>query len=328
MRTTFASILCLAATPLALAAQHLVVVGGTGVIAYTPNNVTAAVGDTVVFEFHQKNHTVTQSTLASPCTPLANGFDSGFVPVAANATQFTRAVFTVQDTNPVWAYCQQAGHCQQGMVFAINPGTEFAAFQATATGGAAPASGSGTASAAPAGATSTTGSTGGATNHVVVVGGTGVLTYQPSSLTAAVGDTITFQFNVKNHTATQSSFSDPCRKLEFTSTTGQVGFDSGFMAVAAGTTVFPTFTVTVNDTTPIWVYCRQTGHCGQGMVFAANAPATGNTFTAFQALAMQINGTGTNTTTGSGYGSSAVRTSTFGLGAALGLVLAVAAVLL
>jgi hypothetical protein len=33
------------------------------------------------------------------------------------------------------------------------------------------------------------------------------------------------------------------------------------------------------------VYCRQTGHCTQGMVFAANAPATGNTFDAYLANA-------------------------------------------
>jgi len=326
MRTSFASLLCLAATPLALAAEILVTVGGTGIIAYTPNQVTANVGDTVVFEFHQKNHTVTQSTFASPCTPLANGFDSGFVPVDANQTTgFTRAVFTVQDTNPVWAFCRQADHCELGMVFAINPGTEFAAFQAAATAGAA----NGTTSGTGYGGTGTgtgTGTTTGATNHVVIVGGT-ELTYSPSSITAAIGDTITFEFQEKNHTATQSSFADPCRKLELTSTTGQVGFDSGFMPVAADTTQFPTFTVTVNDTTPLWVYCRQTGHCGQGMVFAVNAPATGNTFTAFQALAKQLNGSSTTSSTGYG-SSSAVRTPTFGMGAALGLVLAFAALVL
>jgi plastocyanin len=327
MRTSFASLLCLAATPLALAAEILVTVGGTGIIAYSPNTVTANVGDTVVFEFHQKNHTVTQSTFDSPCTPLANGFDSGFVPVAANVTSgFTRAVFTVQDTNPVWAYCRQEGHCQQGMVFAINPGTQFAAFQSAATGGASSTTTNGTGYGGTGTGTGTGTTTGSGTNHVVIVGGT-ELTYSPSSITAAVGDTITFEFQQKNHTATQSSFSDPCRKLELTSTTGQVGFDSGFMAVAAGTTQFPTFTVTVNDTSPLWVYCRQTGHCGQGMVFAANAPATGNTFTQFQATAKQLNGS-TSTTTGSGYGSSAVRTPTLGLGAALGLVLAFAALVL
>ena len=34
-------------------------------------------GDTVIFTFKQKNHTVTQSSLNTPCSPLASGFDSG-----------------------------------------------------------------------------------------------------------------------------------------------------------------------------------------------------------------------------------------------------------
>ncbi|KAJ7043145.1 hypothetical protein C8F04DRAFT_911293, partial [Mycena alexandri] len=56
-----------------------VTVGGTGVIAYTPNFVQANVGDVVQFIFQQKNHTITQSTLASPCSPKPDGFDSGFL---------------------------------------------------------------------------------------------------------------------------------------------------------------------------------------------------------------------------------------------------------
>jgi hypothetical protein len=48
------------------------------------------------------------------------------------------------------------------------------------------------------------------------------------------------------------------------------------------------------QTTPVWVYCRQTGHCGQGMVFAVNAVDDGpNSFSAFQAKAKQLNGTAT-----------------------------------
>ena len=81
-------------------------------------------------------------------------------------------------------------------------------------------------------------------------------------------------------------------------------FDS--MPVAANVTDnFPTYTITVNDSSPIWVYCAQAAgtpasHCGQGMVFAANAVESGsNTFEAFVSLAKQLNGTsssGSNTT--------------------------------
>lgn len=69
--------------------------------------------------------------------------------------------------------------------------------------------------------------------HTVTVGGNGSLTYDPPFIQAAVRDTVKFVFAAKNHTVTQSSFGDPCRKLQFTSTTGQVGFDSGFVPGAA-----------------------------------------------------------------------------------------------
>ena len=44
------------------------------------------------------------------------------MPVAENKEPFPRVEYTVKDTNPVWFYCRQTGHCQKGMVFAINPG--------------------------------------------------------------------------------------------------------------------------------------------------------------------------------------------------------------
>lgn len=96
---------------------------------------------------------------------------------------------------------------------------------------------------------------------------------------------------MKNHTATQSSFGAPCRKLEFTS--NEKGFDSGFMPVANGTSPLPTFSITVEDEQPIWVYCRQDKHCGLGMVFAVNPPSE-EKFTEFVALAKSINGTSSN----------------------------------
>ncbi|KIJ63263.1 hypothetical protein HYDPIDRAFT_29525 [Hydnomerulius pinastri MD-312] len=350
----FTTLLSLALSSVARAAQFNVTVGG-GPLKFDPQFVTANPGDTVVFTFKQANHTATQSTLANPCSMAPNGFDSGFMPVSASNTAgpFPAAEFTVKDTNPVWVYCRQANHCQQGMVFAINPGNNFAAFQAAAMGGsgssATTTSAATTATAPPptgavtvtatvtvnGGGTVTTtyGSYPGSaaptsamsTDHKVVVGGSS-LTFTPSNITAQVGDTVTFQFMQKNHTATQSTFADPCRALTLTSTSGQVGFDSGFMPVNAGATTFPTYTVQINDTTPVWVYCKQAGHCGQGMVFAVNAVASGpNNFAAFQALAMQLNGTGSSTSagssptqTGSNGGAAKISTSR-GAGAAVSL---------
>lgn len=280
----------LASAQLALSATIEVIVGGPGVLKFNPESVTANVGDVVRFVFQQKNHTVTQSTLENPCAPMAGGFDSGYMPVPANQTSnFPTAELTVQRTAPVWAYCRQGTHCRSGMVFAINPGNDLAAFKAAAAGGTASPSASSTSAAAP-----TASGVPSSTDHKVIVGGTG-LTFSPSNLNAKVGDTITFEFRQKNHTVTASSFDTPCRDLF--STAGKVGFDSGYKPVAEGATTFPTYTIQVNDTEAIWAYCRQGNHCGQGMVFAANTVESGpKNFAAFQALAKQSNGTSSSTT--------------------------------
>lgn len=294
------SIFLLASAQLALSANIDVVVGGIGVLKFNPPSVNANVGDVVRFIFQQKNHTVTQSSLDNPCSPLAGGFDSGFMPVPdTQTTNFPTAQLTVQKTTPIWAYCRQSTHCRSGMVFAVNPGNQLAAFQAAATGGTAPPSASSASAAAPT-------STGvpSSTDHKVIVGGTGVLAFNPPNITAQVGDTITFEFHQKNHTVTASSFAAPCRDLF--STSGQAGFDSGFMAVADGATTFPTYTVQVNNTTPIWAFCRQANHCGQGMVFAANTVESGSkNFAAFEALAKQLNGTSGSSSSTSPYSSPA-----------------------
>lgn len=56
-----------------------------------------------------KNHTVTQSTFASPCTNMSdNGLDSGFQFVAAGATSFMQFSFNVTNAStPLWFYCRQ-----------------------------------------------------------------------------------------------------------------------------------------------------------------------------------------------------------------------------
>ncbi|KAI9056911.1 hypothetical protein FKP32DRAFT_1762888 [Trametes sanguinea] len=315
------------AAPITRGAVHNVTVGGIGILKYDPPSVDAAPGDQVIFIFKQKNHTVTQSSLNSPCTPLEGGFDSGFVPVADNETDFPVAQFTVPDTNPVWVYCRQANHCQQGMVFAINPGDKLATFQSNAVGNntssasSAAVTTTAAASATPSvvtvtatvtvdGTTQTTtyGSYPGSAaptsvasqDHVIMVGQDGGLTFTPSNISAQVGDTLTFRFAAKNHTATQSSFASPCSPLSETSTNGQAGFDSGFMPVIANSSDFPSFTVKINDTAPIWVFCKQTNpasHCAAGMVFSANAIESGpNNFAAFKAKAMS---TGSSSSSGS-----------------------------
>jgi len=134
------------------ASDHQIVVGGAAGLVFTPNSITAAVGDTVTFVFQSHNHSVTQSSFASPCALLTNattsatGFDSGFVPVATDATEFPAWTVMVTTISPLWFFCAQANHCQSGMVGAINAATTgnktFAAFR-TAASAAPPSVGSG-----------------------------------------------------------------------------------------------------------------------------------------------------------------------------------------
>jgi len=144
----------------ALAATIVVTVGANSTNTFTPSNVTAAVGDTIAFQFVSKNHTATQSTFAQPCTQMTTpqlGIDSGFMPVNSSQNFVAQWSFTVNNASaPLWFYCRQVGHCMQGMVFAVNPTPEksFAAFQAAAMGSGS-ASSSASATASPSGAGTT-----------------------------------------------------------------------------------------------------------------------------------------------------------------------------
>jgi plastocyanin len=65
---------------LAGAAKHIVDVGKNG-LAFTPNSTVAAVGDIVEFHYYPKDHSVVQTSFASPCQfNLAKPFFSGFIP--------------------------------------------------------------------------------------------------------------------------------------------------------------------------------------------------------------------------------------------------------
>jgi plastocyanin len=130
MKFSIAAIL-LAAASFASAEEFRVVVGraenGTAALKFSPEQVKAKVGDRIHFEFYPKNHTVTQSSFAEPCTRQRNtatnelGVDSGFMVVPPGAEEVP--VWTVevkQDTSPIWMFCNQDKHCNSGMVFAIN----------------------------------------------------------------------------------------------------------------------------------------------------------------------------------------------------------------
>lgn len=59
-------------------ATHSVTVGGPQGLSFSPQQIKAAVGDTVIFTYLSQNHTATQSAFDTPCQALAGGMDSGF----------------------------------------------------------------------------------------------------------------------------------------------------------------------------------------------------------------------------------------------------------
>ncbi|KAF7856122.1 hypothetical protein EAF04_010075 [Stromatinia cepivora] len=104
------------------AKTHTVVVGSSNssLLVFTPQEITAKPGDKVEFQFSERNHTVTQSAFDSPCEPIANAINSGFVPTKANQSMITTFTMTINSTAPMFMYCAQGKHCQKGMVLTIN----------------------------------------------------------------------------------------------------------------------------------------------------------------------------------------------------------------
>ncbi|RPB25041.1 hypothetical protein L211DRAFT_783954, partial [Terfezia boudieri ATCC MYA-4762] len=113
-------------------------VGGANIFAFTPSFVFAKPGDTILFEFLQANHTLTQSSFLKPCSQLPGGVDSGFKPNFQGERGLQTFTFKVPAGNdPLWFYCKQGKHCSRiGMVFAINPTVEkdFTTFFSRAKG--------------------------------------------------------------------------------------------------------------------------------------------------------------------------------------------------
>jgi len=312
-----------------------VTVGANGKLEYDPPCISGAVaGDQVVFTFSPKNHTVTQSTFSTPCQRESEtSFDSGFMPVGADASSKPTVTFTLDEQSasaPQWFYCRQknpVSHCNKGMVFAINPtpSKTFAQFQQNAvndvsnstTGGAPCTTSAPATTATPSSSESTgyngssggySGSSGGyngsssggssggynssssgssgsnGTVHSILVGDNETLTFSPSSIQAAAGDTIEFTFVSKNHSATQSTFTDPCNLAPG-------GVNSGFQPVPAKGSTTMQWSITLDEKSasgPLWFFCAQTKpavHCHAGMVFAINENVN-KSFTQFQMNAM------------------------------------------
>lgn len=166
--STVAGAFLAVAAPALVAAQTQVFVGMNGTLTFNPPELNVPIGGTVEFIFMSKNHSVYQSSFADPCTPLANGFEAPFFPIASDQTDnFPTITLQVTQTAPLWFYCPQtnpANHCKAGMVGTINPTADktLAAFKAAAMGQPAGATGANTTTGATGGATTGTADSGAA----------------------------------------------------------------------------------------------------------------------------------------------------------------------
>jgi plastocyanin len=131
----FQSFIYAQSTPSAI---QVVTVGQNGLLAYSPNTITAAVGSNVEFQFYGPVHSVVQASFDQPCSAYNNGtgFFGGLVTTGtapnvscifetlklyAEQKQPKTFTLTINDTTPIWFYCAYPGHCQAGMVGVINP---------------------------------------------------------------------------------------------------------------------------------------------------------------------------------------------------------------
>ena len=124
------------ATPSKSGVTYDVEVGSGGDLVFRPSWIEATTGDTINFKFLKLNHTLTESSLEEPFTPV-RGFNTGFHNFnPMNATNKITS-FRLQDTSPKWFFCQQttkSSHCNAGMVFSINPRNKMQRFLNNACG--------------------------------------------------------------------------------------------------------------------------------------------------------------------------------------------------
>ncbi|EJD54677.1 hypothetical protein AURDEDRAFT_110212 [Auricularia subglabra TFB-10046 SS5] len=128
-----------------------------------------------------------------------------------------------------------------------------------------------------------------AVTHTVLVGGGGLLTFNPTTVIAAEGDIIAYQFRGGTHTVTQATFDDPCTAAP------NPYVDSGLVTIDEDVGKYRTFRVVVqNASEPLWIMCGIPEHCMAGMVMVVN-PTAEKTFDAFKSTALGLNATLYNT---------------------------------
>ncbi|KAK3619028.1 hypothetical protein LTR56_024283 [Elasticomyces elasticus] len=121
--------------------------------------------------------------------------------------------------------------------------------------------------------------------HTVTVGEV-LNSFNPTTITAAPGDIVQFNFYPANHSVVRAQFGSPCIPFDYVGDNTTGGFFSGMNALERIPLTPPSWNLTINDTSPILFYCSAPGSCdGHGMVGVINPNAT-QMFSQQQALAL------------------------------------------
>jgi len=146
-------------------------------------------------------------------------------------------------------------------------------------------------------------------NNLTATNGSAVFT--PQSVNASLHDVVIFNFTEGTHSATQSTFANPCIPAHDTNSTIN-GFNSDLRPAGNGTAVTQLTIVMnpdiINDT--LWFFDQSTcGIGGVGVINAGNVTATWEPLDAFVRNAIRLNGTASTssaapTSTGGSSGSS------------------------
>ncbi|KAF2137400.1 uncharacterized protein K452DRAFT_312405 [Aplosporella prunicola CBS 121167] len=136
-------------------------------------------------------------------------------------------------------------------------------------------------------ASSTTTSSTAAATHTISVGAGGNHKMSPNTTTANVGDTIVFEFFPTNHSVIRSEYAgadncpdggcNPCVPYElYYPEDEDKAFFSGNREVSSYADT-QTWSLTVNDTDPIWFYCNALSSCSPNAMVGVINPGTNQT---------------------------------------------------
>ncbi|KAJ7502961.1 hypothetical protein B0H11DRAFT_2360764 [Mycena galericulata] len=132
-------------------------------------------------------------------------------------------------------------------------------------------------------------------NNLTATNGSAV--FNPPVTNASLGETVFFNFTQGNHSATQSSFANPCIPAHDTNSSVN-GFNTDLRNAGNGTAI-TSFVIIMNPdivNTTLWFFDQNTcGIGGVGVINAGNVTATWQPYDAFVRNALRLNGTATST---------------------------------